>query len=45
MSIEHEEPWELSPEQTAELQARLAAADRGELVDGELVLERLRVGL
>jgi hypothetical protein len=45
VSIEHEEPWELSPEQTAELQARLAAADRGELVDGELVLERLRVGL
>jgi hypothetical protein len=42
VSIEREEPWELPPDQKRELEARVASADRGELVDGELVFEKLR---
>ena len=42
VSIERGEPWDLPPDQKRELEARLASADRGELVDGELVLDKLR---
>jgi hypothetical protein len=42
VSVEHEEPWVLSAEDTRELEARLASADRGELVDGDAVLAKLR---
>ena len=37
-----EEPWDLSPEQEAELKARIAEADRGELVPADVVFARLR---
>jgi hypothetical protein len=39
--VEHE-PWDLTAEQREELKARLAGADRGELVPSAEVLARLR---
>ncbi len=36
------EPWELSPKQSAELESRLVAADRGEVVPADEVFARLR---
>jgi hypothetical protein len=39
--VEHE-PWDLTAEQREELKARLAGADRGELVPGAEVFARLR---
>jgi hypothetical protein len=39
-----DEPWELTPEQRAELMARVAGADRGELVPAAEVFARLRAG-
>ncbi|MBK7402892.1 MAG: hypothetical protein IPJ34_43380 [Myxococcales bacterium] len=35
-------PWDLSAERMTELQQRIASADRGEVVDGDVVLARLR---
>jgi hypothetical protein len=37
-----DEPWELTREQHAELAARLASADRGQLVPAAEVFARLR---
>jgi len=42
VSIEREPPWDLPSDQKRELQERIASADRGELVDGDRVLEKLR---
>ena len=42
VSVELEEPWVLSAEDTRELEARLASADRGQLVEGDAVLAKLR---
>jgi len=42
VSVELEEPWMLSAEDTRELEARLASADRGQLVEGDAVLAKLR---
>ena len=37
-----DEPWDLTPEQRTELRARIAGADRGELVPAAEVFARLR---
>jgi hypothetical protein len=37
-----DEPWDLTPEQRAELKARVAGADRGELIPATEVFARLR---
>lgn len=37
-----DQPWDLTPEQHAELKARIAGADRGELVPAAEVFARLR---
>lgn len=39
---EEEATFDLTPEEEAELQARIEEADRGEMVDLAVVLERLR---
>ena len=39
-----DQPWDLTPEQRAELKARIAGADRGELVPAADVFARLRAG-
>jgi hypothetical protein len=39
-----DQPWDLTPEQRAELKARIAGADRGELVPAVEVFARLRAG-
>jgi predicted transcriptional regulator len=41
---EIEEKVELTPEELAELDDRIAAVERGEFVDGDEVLRRLRSG-
>jgi hypothetical protein len=38
------EPFELGDAEVAEIEARIAGADRGELDDGKAVLDRLRRG-
>jgi len=39
---DEEEPYELTPEQEAELDESIAQADRGELIPAEEVLRELR---
>ena len=41
---ETEEVVELTPEEIAELDERVAAVERGEFVDGDEVIRRLRTG-
>jgi len=42
--VETEEEVELTPEEIAELDDRADAVERGEYVDGDEVLRRLRTG-
>jgi len=40
--VEDDEGFELSPEDEAELEDRMKAVERGEWIDGDEVLRRLR---
>jgi hypothetical protein len=42
LSADREEPFELAPAEIAELEARMAAADAGEVVPGSVVFTKLR---
>lgn len=43
-ALETDADVELTPEEVAELEERIAAVERGEFVDGDEVIRRLRSG-
>jgi hypothetical protein len=43
-AISDDPPWDLTPEQRAELKARISGADRGESVPAAEIFARLRAG-
>jgi len=44
LTLVDDQPWDLTSEQRRELKARIAGADRGELVPAAEVFARLRAG-